>query len=148
MFRESFIDDGYTEDGFIDAVPRLFDKPLRFKFRPCLPEQKAKIVAKLRVAKADESERIHAVALAETVTEWDLVNKAGDAQPLKAQSFLRLKPFLLSRLADIVIYGVEGGDVDPNWPTDKKKDHDETAGLSVLTGEVFADQRDGDNEKN
>ena len=54
----------------------------------------------------------------------------------------------MTRMASIVVWGSEGGDVNPKSKTEDKLAKDETESLSVLNSTGFADALDESTTKN
>jgi len=91
-----FIDDGYTEAGYIAAVPGLHGA-LRFKFRPMTRMERMGNLSRLSKCRDDEQAEQKAVEfLAKRILEWD----AG--RPVTVAALKGLHPELLTRLAQVV----------------------------------------------
>jgi hypothetical protein len=138
--------DGYTEEGFIEASPG-YHGDFRFSFRPMLVEERARIVAANNAVRPEEYERLCAAELAKKITVWSLRDKAQQAVPITAANILRLKPRLNSRIFGIVT-GLEASDVDPQWTDAAKTEAVETKYESALSGQPAGDLREERDEKN
>ena len=113
-------DDGYSEEAYIDAIERMHPA-VRFKYRPIRVLDRVQIVGELRdlnaKGKAQNAESLIAQEIANRIFSWDFLDSNGSVidgapEPTK-KSVLRIKPQLFVRLADIVIYGNDAGDLDP-----------------------------------
>lgn len=108
-------DDGYTESGYIAAIPNLH-AAVRFKFRPMLAEQRAAwIVEREKLKPGAQQTRKGAELLAARTLEWDLKKENGEPIPPTLPNVLRLNPLLLARLVNIYC-GVDAYDDDPDAP--------------------------------
>lgn len=110
-----FIDDGYTEAGFIRAEPGLFDCDLRFAYRPMLPEERDSVAEGIERRKAHEAVQLVARTIAAHVSEWDLRDAKGEPVPVGERTIRRLRPRLFDRLY-FVISGRQPSDPDPTKP--------------------------------
>ncbi|MFI4875951.1 MAG: hypothetical protein ACIALR_11455 [Blastopirellula sp. JB062] len=90
-----FIDDGYFEQGHIDALSGVHG-PLDFVFRPMIHADKEAYFAAARAPGATPS-AVMAQFVAEHVRSWSL------ARPLDSANLQRLRPRLLERLFHIVM---------------------------------------------
>lgn len=152
MSREAYIGDGYTEDGYIKEEPLLYGE-VRFKYRPAMPEERSAIMERIDKAKdGPHSHRIAAAELKKHLASWDLdkpnpkfksEEQTPDESPrvaleITAANILGLRFKLYDRLMGIVIYGLEGGDVDPEAKNDAKQAAEDDAHLeSALSGRTF-----------
>ena len=113
-----FIEDGYTCNGYIKSLERVHDE-FRFQYRPATVLERADTIQKTTLTKdTQKNEKIMAVAIAKHLVGWC------DDRDITPQNVLKLPPNVFNRLASIVIYGTEGGDLDPDAPTDDSKDID------------------------
>lgn len=117
--RSDYINDGYTEEGYIALVPGLHGE-LRFTFRPFLVEERSQVTAGLREVKAELHNRKYAIEAAKKVVAWNLTDSGGKAVEVKADNVYRLRPALFDRLIDIML-GMKPSDIDP-LATPAKKD--------------------------
>jgi hypothetical protein len=144
----AFIKDGYNAKFFIKERFGLHED-VRGEFRRILPEERATFIDS--VSKTNDGakmQRITAAALAKTLTKWDLRDGKGEAVEITGTNLLHCEFALLDRLAAIVLYRMEGGDVDPLWTDGEKKEHDETDSISALAGKPFGDALDEGDSKN
>ena len=121
----AFCDDGYTEEFYVKGVERRYPE-CRFEARPILPEDRAeyiKIISKETDPK--KAERMSGKVLSEHLVKWSL---GEDTSPAK---IMKLKPMLLTRLANIVIWNSDNGDDDPEKTIAERIDDDETAEFSA-----------------
>ena len=138
--------DGYTEDGYIEAEPGMYGE-LRFSYRPFLVEEQAKLLASNKKLASDEYERYSASEMAKKIVSWTLLDKAKNIVPVSAANILRLKPKLKARLENIVC-SFTPSDIDPLLPVENKIDAAETKYESALTGISTATIREEGDEKN
>jgi hypothetical protein len=109
----AFIDDGYTEKGYIAGVDRLYPA-VRFEFRPTLHEERREFFRTGENKRTGGDEVAHIAAFLERkITSWDLKRGDSTGLPIEVASFKRLKPALLGRLSDIVL-GIQAPDEDPD----------------------------------
>ncbi len=108
----NYIDDGYTEDGYIAAIPGLHGE-FRFTFRPMLVAERSTVLGK-HVLDLPESQQdiTFAKAMASRLKSWSLVDKNGKPVPINQDVAMRLKPALFRRLFAIIA-GTEAADPDP-----------------------------------
>lgn len=97
----AFIDDGYTEEGCLEAIPRLMPE-LRFTFRPMTREELAAFAAQHK--NVDEKGYAKGVAerLAAKIVKWSVEKADGTAVPCTAENLLKLKNIPFQRLHEIV----------------------------------------------
>lgn len=108
-------DDGYTESGFIKAIPGLHGE-LRFDFRPFLVEERSKLLRELENLAQEKQDAIVAKTFVERLKNWDLKDRDGNAVRVSLGAARRLKPQLFYRLWAILL-GTEASDADPEWET-------------------------------
>jgi len=138
--------DGYTEKGFIDAVPQLHDS-LRFKYRPVLIEDGSEFFEQSSKLKAREADRRTARLLSQHITEWDLRGHGEDILPRSPATFLRLNRRLFQRLAAIVL-GTDACDCDPAWTEDEKDDYLDAKCEAAASGKPVGAVREDRDQKN
>lgn len=123
----------YSEPGYIDAVPGLYDEPLRFTFRPLLPEEQAEHFEKVqKLTGRAKQRRAEAHLISERIVKWDLKDGHGDAVEPTAVNVLSLKPVLMSRLYGVVS-GLDASDINPEWSLSDKTAVDDAEYASALT---------------
>lgn len=137
MSEVSYIHDGYTEAGYIEAEPNLYPA-CRFVFRPMLQQNRAVIFDRITKSDPRKQEMLAAQAIVAQVSVWDIkmAKSMTDGElltvPLTPASVLRLKPSLANRLYRIVT-GLAAYDDDPE-ATDAERDaraaEDEAAALA------------------
>lgn len=112
-------DDGYTLDAYIGAVPML-NNEVRFKFRPTdILERSIYLAFREKHAEKAITEKFSQV-IAAKIESWSLVRREGETvvpMEITPDRIKRLRPPLWMRLINIVIWGVDGGDIDPGLST-------------------------------
>lgn len=143
-------DDGYSEDAYI-APKELVHNAVRFTYRPTPVEERALMIDVNRSV----DERRFAVHcskfLASRIIRWDIVENTPNGSvpmPLTVDNVIRLKPALWMRLVNIVIWGTEGGDPDPEWEATKATSDAEVLLEAVLAGKNRADAKLEAQQKN
>lgn len=97
----AFIDDGYTEDGFVAAIDRLMPA-IKFTFRPLTRDELAAFSAQHKNADERGYAKGVAAALAKHITEWDVAKPDGTSVPATPENISKLKPEAFRRLHEIV----------------------------------------------
>lgn len=105
-------DDGYTLTRYVGNAPLMYDAA-RFTFRPLSSVPRAKLVSSKDRFENDQLVMGLCGILAERITEWNLVDHKGQPLPITAESCLLIHPALQQRLINIIIWSIEGGDIDP-----------------------------------
>jgi len=146
MRETSYFHDGYTQPGFIRAVPLLHGE-LRFTFRPALVEQRSQLVDAAGRLKSDAYDRHVATFLAEKLVGWDLADESGRDVAISATNLLRLHPEVFIKLHRIVL-GWIASDIDPRWSDDDQQDVVEDQYESALAGQTVGEARQERIEKN
>lgn len=103
---QNFIDDGYTDQGYIAAVPGLHGE-LRFEYRPVPYRDRTIITDAVRSKPPAEAAATVAATIARFLVSWSFAEK------IEVKNILRLRP----RLVDGIYYrimGAEASDPDPN----------------------------------
>ena len=117
-------DDGYTLDAYIAPTARL-TTAVRFSYRPTEIVDRALLWEVNTKHSEKEVSKKFAEVLATKIVKWDIEMMGPDKvlvpMPINVSSILRLKPALWIRILNIVIWGVDGGDVDPAIPADEMK---------------------------
>jgi len=108
-----FINDGYTEKGYIPAMGEV--PAIRFTFRPTTKHQLNQCLEKTNGKKDTEAGGVEAMEIAKKIVEWNIVDGNGTEWPIKAENLLKLRPPIYNRLAQIVLYGLPS-DIDPDAP--------------------------------
>jgi hypothetical protein len=140
-------DDGYTEPGFIQAIPGLHGD-LRFTYRPMLVEVNAEVGEAFKSLSSADCERKAAAVLADHLKTWDVVHPKTKAPvPVTPANLLRMKSAVFSRLWGIV-RGLDPTDIDPKWTAEQKQQATETKFESALTGDTPGMVREVADEKN
>lgn len=112
-----FIEDGYTRDGYIAAMPGIHPS-LNFKFRPMLTQERSRLLqaASLRTDTGEQDE-VNAKTIIDHIVSWD----AG--QKCTAELLLKLQPAISTKLVNIIA-GYQAS--DPRDLDDKPKTMVET----------------------
>ncbi|MCR9297206.1 MAG: hypothetical protein NXI32_31295 [bacterium] len=113
-------DDGYTLTRYIEGRAGLYG-PLRFTYRPVGAMLRAKFLDKrqatqlkyLQNAQAKCTELLCEIT-ASRITEWDAIDHKQNGLALSPANLRKLHPLQLARLWDIVIWGEDAGDPDPD----------------------------------
>jgi hypothetical protein len=117
--------DGYTEDVYIKPEPGFWPA-IRFRMRPCTIAERATLIEQSKGQPGKMQEWIVADALAKHIVQWSLTEHTADGvQPLEisAETIMCFRfHVLLVRMAGIVIYGDQVGDVDPQKSADEVMD--------------------------
>ncbi|MBE3132931.1 MAG: hypothetical protein IMZ55_05620 [Acidobacteria bacterium] len=141
-FSNYLPDDGYTENGYIEAIAGLHAE-MRFRYRPLLAEQRGQIMRQLEGLKEEEQVVRIAPILARQLQEWDLRLPDGSPVAIRESSVRRLRPAVFYRLWGIVT-GTVPSDLDPRWSDDEKQ----SAVELLLEAGPVGDARERRNEKN
>jgi hypothetical protein len=109
-------EDGYTLPAYIKASPMLH-KEVRLTFRPTPVEERGVIMDCFRSLGESKSSSYVAEMLASKIKSWNLTIPGPEnirlPMPITQDWILRLKPAIWIRLVSIVIWGTDGGDLDP-----------------------------------
>lgn len=140
----SVIYDGLTEKAFIAAVPRLHGE-MRFKFRPPTTERINRFLDGLKKNSLVAMCKAEAESMATNIVEWDLTDPDGKTLPIKTATVAALQPSLFKRVKEIVLYGADGGDLDP---ADEAKELMEVTADSAEKGLSLAQIREDRDVKN
>ncbi|EAQ81665.1 MULTISPECIES: hypothetical protein [Blastopirellula] len=122
-----FIEDGYTEQGYIAEAPNLYGA-LQFEFRPMLHQESDDAVAAMTRA-PNSSTSVVAAALAQHLTKWSAKG------PITADRLVKMRVKLLERLYGIVS-GARVSDVPPEATHDEVQQT--AARLHMAPGEAEA----------
>ena len=108
----NFIDDGYSEDGFLAAEKGLHGD-VTFSYRPLLPEQRDGIDEVTLKQGAAQGAKVICSALAKNLVAWSIKDSKGQAVPIKPGAIGRLRPRLFDKLWAVVA-GRMPSDVKPD----------------------------------
>lgn len=144
--RSDYINDGYTEEGFVAAVPGLHGE-LRFTFRPFTVEERAQVTNGLRNVQPHLHNRKYAIEAAKKITAWSLRDGADKPVEVKADTVYAIRPALFDRLIDILL-GYKPSDIDPQWAEAKKDEAVEDQFQAALAGTSIGQLAEEANEKN
>lgn len=146
MFCASYFDDGYSQSGYIAAVPRLH-AVLRFIYRPALIEERSQLVDAARKLNGPQYDRQLAKFSAEKILSWDLTDARQQPVPVALATLLRLQPELFVKLHHVVL-GWVASDVDPAWPTVTRERLLEESTAAQLSGQSIGNVCSEGDEKN
>lgn len=140
------INDGYTRQGYIEAVPRLHDE-LVFEYRPMIPEEVEQLNAALdRTIPVQTIHRV-AAAVLKHLKSWSEVDEEGKPVPLSFDAIRRLPYPMLSNVRRI-IEGTMPSDLRPGAVPESEEFNEYAASLdAVVAGklpgieQVVADQK-------
>lgn len=143
-------DDGFTLKAYIKAFP-LVHNEVRIQYRPVeLLERAVLLTFKEKNYEKTICQNFSEV-LAKRIVSWSLTIKAGDAvvpMEITAKNVERLKPALWVRLVNIVIWGIDGGDVDPGLSTAEIADRLASDMDALLNKQTFNDAKVEEIRKN
>jgi hypothetical protein len=146
MERANYFHDGYTQDGFIVAVP-LMHGSLRFTYRPALVEERSQLSEAATRLRAHIYDGHVARFAAQKIVVWDLVDAHLREVPISAEALLRLQPELFVKLHRIVL-GWTPSDMDPEWSPNTRERAAEEEAAAALSGRLVGDVRLEHDEKN
>lgn len=116
----SLIHDGLTEKAYIGPFERLYGE-LYIEYRPTTSEQVNRFLDGIKnrnsLAALGKAE---VTAVFTKLVSWSLQDDEGNEIPLSVDNVARLQPVLLKRVTNIVIYGTDGGDQDPESQQDSE----------------------------
>jgi hypothetical protein len=137
-------DDGYTLDAYIESVPRLHNS-VRVSYRPTEILERAVLIEINRASTEKDVSVRFAELLEKKITKWDIQQRTKDGVlvplPISKANVLRLKPSLWLRLLNIVLWGSDGGDVDPGQPMESMAKQTDADFDALLRGEKIVDVR-------
>ena len=140
------IEDGYTESGYIAAVPQLHPA-LRFRFRPLLTEERTAFLKSIANTDRSQQDKKATALVKDRLQEWDLCGRDGAVVPLTADVIKRLKPRLFERLFGIVL----GSDAPDEDPEANQEDRDQLSAdkeTAQQAGQPFQQIREARDQKN
>lgn len=143
-------DDGYTLPCYVKASPRLHNE-VRFRFRPVdIVERSVLMAFKDRNYEKAIAEKFCEI-LAAKIVEWSLRMRLNDTvvpAPIDPKFIRRLQPSLWIRLVNIVIWGVDGGDLDPEAGVKELEKQLDADMQAIIDGKGVVDARVEDLRKN
>lgn len=144
-------DDGYTLDAYIAARP-LLHNAVRIKYRPTPVQDRSLLIDVNRQVDEKRFAKHLSDWIASHIVMWDLVQKTeqGVTVPLEitTKTVMSLKPQLWLRLVNIVCWGSDGGDPDPEWTNEETLSDAERELKAVLNKQNKADAALEDLQKN
>lgn len=122
-----YIDDGYSEQGFIAADEGIHG-PLEFEFRPVLPAQRDRVEQYLNLNPPNPDAFHEAVGKAlagggkepARLLKWNLTDRGGQVVAITAANMAKLKPHLFNRLW-LVVSGRLASDKRPGAEDEPQK---------------------------
>lgn len=137
-------EDGYTLSAYIAGVPRLHG-PVRVRYRPTEQLERAVLLEVNQNHSEKEVTKKFAAVMASKLSEWD-VEQLGPSEvmipmPITPENMLRLKPALWIRLINIMLWGADGGDVDPDLNIEEIKKQVDADYEAILKGDKIGDAR-------
>lgn len=134
MVAKSYIADGYTEKGYIAAIPQLHG-PVRFEYRVMLSDKIREVLHTWDlISAAERTRRIHTVMIKQLVS-WDLEEK-GKSLPIDGKTLSRLKRNIVERLFNIAMQ-LDVSDAEVKL--------DEELDLDKLLDDTLAEEEDAKN---
>lgn len=133
--------DGLNEKGYIAAVPRLHGE-IRFEFRPPTAESLGRFIDGRKNRSTAGLFRAEAEGMALRLVSWSLLDPDGQPLPIKSATVGALNIALFNRLKDIVIYGTDGGDLDPEEDVAELLETTALAAEQGLTVAAIREDRD------
>lgn len=144
--KETFIiEDGYTEDGYIAAVPGLHPA-LRFRFRPMLPEEREAISDVIRQKPIAQGNKLMCEALAARIKSWSATNNKGEPLEITPSNVAKLRPKLQGSVYSIIA-GYQASDLDPDAP-EQADEPEDLALRALIEGRPVGDARTEADQKN
>lgn len=139
---ENFINDGYTEAGYIAAVERMHGE-MRFTYRPMLPEEVDEAQAVLDQNNVARSHGLIRGILVKRIIDWS------SDLPVTVESLRTIRPVLWNRIY-MIVAGRSPSDPDPKaTPEDVStwtQDMLEAGGTGGTVGEART-ERDSKNSE-
>lgn len=115
-----YIEDGYTQKGYIAAVPGLFDA-LRFEFRPLVATDQSAHAKEEKKFSGPAWARFAADFMAKRIVSWDAKKQDESPVPLRGPEVAKIQPALFGRLYGI-LNGTDASDLDPDWSQAEKEE--------------------------
>ncbi|WP_417744845.1 hypothetical protein [Rosistilla oblonga] len=125
-------DDGYTENAYL-APRHGISTAIRFQYRPTPPNARTQLLEGVKKHTAERQEAMFSAAAARSIVSWDIAGKDGELLEVTAANIMRLKWQVYNRIHSIVIFGTDGGDIDPD-ASDNEKNELADAELDAILG--------------
>ena len=106
------LDDGYTVTRYIAGIERLYGA-VRVTFRPASAEQLEAFRMKLSSDDGVGNAKKIAEATAMRIVSWNVRDRDGKPAEVSAKVVRSLQTRLQARFVSVVLWGADGGDVDP-----------------------------------
>lgn len=148
MKRSNVIYDGYNQEGYILAEPRMHEE-LRFTYRPVLIAERDKFLAEARdpAAPPGTFSKLSAALVATKIKKWSLVDDQDRPQSISKETMLTITPTLFTKICDVVL-GFTASDEDPTWTKAQAQAYDEAAAEARMLGVGHAEARENIEAKN
>ena len=144
-------DDGYTLSAYIAARPQLTGE-VRIRYRPTEQLERAVLMEVNSNHSEKEISKKFAEVMARKIVEWDIEMIGPDnvmvPMPITGANILRLKPPLWIRIINIVVWGQDGGDMDPKAKIAEIKSQVDADYEAILNGGKVGDVRLESERKN
>lgn len=110
-----FIDDGYTEEFYIAAVPGLHGA-LAGQRRPMLPREVSRAVHQCQQHEEhpEQVDLLCAAVMADKLVSWDFRDRRGNDVAISPANILRMRASLMNKLWGLVL-GTRASDLDPRY---------------------------------
>jgi hypothetical protein len=143
---QAIISDGYTESGYIAAVPRLHPA-VRFKYRPLTHEQKTIVIDQIQKKSPAQKSRVIAEQVVKNVSDWDVAGADGKPIEITLANVQRLRPALLDGLYNVVS-GWAASDPDPDASEADAAREGDAEYTAMMGGESIGEAKEKADRKN
>lgn len=143
--KNAIIDDGYTQEAFIDAVPGVHGT-LKFTYRPMLPEEVEELAYRVNKFASEPRKSTACIckAIEDHLESWDAKDSNGaDVEPT-LNNIRRLRYPLLGAVR-YIIEGLRAGDVPRDGDSDEEESDEY---IDNLMAEVDGENPVAEAEKN
>jgi hypothetical protein len=131
----AYIDDGYTQTGYIKAEPGAHPDCL-FKYRPMLSTPQYVFICELRDALPETAMALSYKVVATQIVSWDIHDRLNKQIDVKPEEMPRIEKRLFRKIRD-VIAGLAVSDVMPDEPA---KETAEKIYERMIDNQVTADE--------
>jgi len=149
-YKPFVIDKTYTEECYIAPVENGY-APVRFSFSPCSPVERAKFSNQLDRVKNNPSlsEACLAEELAARIKSWNITDESGKLLEISGETFLNFRFYsLITRMSNIVIWGSDLGDADPDATYEDLLDMKNVKELAAKYDDDIARSKEEEQTKN
>ncbi|TWT58876.1 hypothetical protein KOR42_22630 [Thalassoglobus neptunius] len=98
----AFINDGYTLDGYIAAMPDYELEAIRFKYRPAGGGEVTEFLTGEDTLPGQERAKRDSEFMRKHLVEWDLCDSAGKPVPITAENCHRVHRMVQAKIIDII----------------------------------------------